>query len=381
MRRVLILSGEASGDLHGASLAEELRNQCPDITLEGIGGPRMVAAGVRMIESIERLDIIGIPTISELNRAISVYRKLSRYIRSNRFDVVVFIDNPGLNLRLARVAKESGHRTIYYIAPQIWAWNEARIQKLQKYVDKLLVILPFEEDYFRKAGIDCKFVGHPIIENLKTQYDSAALRQEFEIRENVKVIGLLPGSRKSEVQRLLPIMIEAAQLICQRNSMAQSNYEFVLAQASSIPNKLIAEFLKYSKIPIRVIRDRSLETIALCDAVLVASGTATMQTALIGKPMAIVYRVSKLTYQISKRLIKVRWIGLANLIAGRQIANELIQDQLTPDNLAREAVSLLDPAKARDAVEISHELRRTFGSSRASVRAATEIVNLISANE
>ena len=155
----------------------------------------MVAAGVRMIESIERLDIIGIPTISELNRAISVYRKLSRYIRSNRFDVVVFIDNPGLNLRLARVAKESGHRTIYYIAPQIWAWNEARIQKLQKYVDKLLVILPFEEDYFRKAGIDCKFVGHPIIENLKTQYDSAALRQEFEIRENVKVIGLLPGSR------------------------------------------------------------------------------------------------------------------------------------------------------------------------------------------
>jgi lipid-A-disaccharide synthase len=375
MPRILILAGEASGDLHGASLARSLAQQCPGIELEGLGGAKMQAAGVRLLSGIERLDIIGVPTLSELRRALAVFRKLSHYIATTSFDAVVLVDNPGLNLRLARVAKRSGHRVIYYIAPQIWAWNERRIEKLRRYVDRLIVILPFEEEYFGKAGVATVFVGNPIIDRLQQTYDVARLRSEFGLDPKATVIGLLPGSRMSEIQRLLPAMLEAAKILF-ASAKASAPRQFVLAHAPTVPLALIALLIAQSGVRVTTIPDRAYDVIAASDALIVASGTATLQTALVGRPMTIVYRASALTYAISRRLIKVPWLGLANLIAGRLVAKELFQNDVTGERLARETETLLaNPNSLAEAGSVANELRMKFGAPGASDRAAAQIVD------
>jgi len=378
MPRILIFAGEASDDLHGASLAKALAQQCPGVELEGLGGARMQAAGVRLLSGIERLDIIGVPTLSELRRAFAVFKKLSRYLATASFDAVVLIDNPGLNLRLARVAKRNGRRVLYYVAPQIWAWNERRVEKLRKYVDRLLVILPFEEAYFRKAGVDCVFVGHSIMDQLAPSYDAAALRTEFGLDPKARVIGLLPGSRKSEIERLLPVMLEAVQRLAEPGKADGLPRSFVLAHAPAVPLALIERFLSQSSVKVTTISDRVYDVIAACDALIVASGTATLQTALVGRPMTIVYRTSALTYAISRRLIKVPWIGLANLVAGRQIAKELIQNDVTGERLALETERLLaSPTGLAEAESVARELRAKFGPPGASYRAAAQILAMM----
>ena len=361
--------------MHGASLAKSLAQQCPGIELEGLGGAKMEAAGVRLLSGIERLDIIGLPTLSELRRALAVFKKLSNHIATAPYDAVVLIDNPGLNLRLARVAKRAGRTVVYYVAPQIWAWNERRVEKLRKYVDRLLAILPFEEVYFKKAGVDCVFVGNPIMDQLQPSYDAAKLRSEFGLDPRATVIGLLPGSRKSEIQRLLPVMLEAAQRLGGSGTAHASPRRFVLARAPSVPLALIEPFLSQSGVPVTVISDRAYDVIATCDALIVASGTATLQTALVGRPMTIVYRTSALTFAVYRRLINVPWIGLANLIAGRQIAKELIQRDVTGERLARETETLLaNPTGQAEAESVSRDLRARLGAPGTSHRAAAEIL-------
>ena len=378
MPRILILAGEASGDLHGANLAKSLAQLCPGVELEGLGGAKMQAAGVRLLSGIERLDIIGLPSLSELRRVLAVFKKLSRHIATASYDAVVLIDNPGLNLRLARVAKRAGRLVIYYIAPQIWAWNERRVDKLRRYVDRLLAILPFEESYFRKAGVDCVFVGNPIMDQLEPSYDAAKLRAEFGIDPQATVIGLLPGSRKSEIQRLLPVMLEAAQRLAASGTAHGAPRRFVLARAASAPLELIERFLSQSGVPVTVISDRAYDVIAISDALIVASGTATLQTALVGRPMTIVYRTSALTFAVYRRLIKVPWIGLANLIAGRQIAKEVIQSDVTGERLARETETLLaNSTGLAEAESVSRDLRARLGAPGASHRAAAQIIAMV----
>jgi lipid-A-disaccharide synthase len=380
MPRLLILAGEASGDLHGEALARSLKALRPDIELEGIGGAKMGAAGVRLLSGIEKLDIIGIPTWSELRRALSVFKKLSRHIESTTVDAVILIDNPGLNLRLARVAKRAGHRVIYYIAPQIWAWNERRIKRMRRYVDRLLAILPFEEAYFRKAGVDCTFVGHPIMDKLHPPFNAAGSRADLGLDKGATLVALLPGSRKSEIERLLPAMMEAARRLADTGMRAGKPRHFVLAHAPSLPIALIERFTKPLGLPLTIVTDRTYDVIAASDAVIVASGTATLQTVLVGRPMTIVYRASALTYAISKRVIRVPFIGLANLIAGRAIAREILQDAVTGEALAAATEALLEDDGARERAEATAvELRAKLGSGGASRRAAEEILAMIGA--
>jgi lipid-A-disaccharide synthase len=372
MPRILILAGEASGDLHGANLAKSLAQLDPDVEMDGLGGPKMQAAGVRLLSGIERLDIIGLPTLSELRRVVAVFNKLSRHIATTSYDAVVLIDNPGLNMRLARVAKRAGHCVVYYIAPQIWAWNERRVVKLRKSVDRLLAILPFEEAYFRKAGVDCVFVGNPIMDQMRPAYDAAALRAEFGLAPDAQVIGLLPGSRKSEIERLLPAMLAAAQRLARSGDAPR---RFVLAQAAATPRALIERFLAQSPVPVTAIVDRAADVVASCDAAIVASGTATLQTALVGRPMTIVYRGSALSFAIARLVVKVPWIGLANLVAGRQIAKEVIQQEVTGERLAAETEAILaDPKRAAEAESVAVELRAKLGAPGASHRAAEQIL-------
>lgn len=375
MPRILIVTGEASGDLHGANLATALRDLSPGAEILGVGGAKMEAAGVRLIEGIAGLGVMGLTGLVQLGRIVGLYRRVARYLRHERLDAVVFIDNPGLNLRLARVARRAGHRVIYYIAPQIWAWHAGRIHLIKKVVDRVLVILPFEEALYREAGVPCQYVGNPVLDALAPSYDKKDLRRRFGLDQEACVIGLLPGSREREVRALLPVMLEAAARLAGRPPGGKPPV-FVLAQAASIPAELIAEVTSGSTLPVQVIRDQSQEVMAVSDLLLAASGTATLQAALIGTPLVILYKVTWPNYWFGWLVIRVKWIGLANLIAGRGLIPELIQQEATADRLVEEAARLLNDEQANRAMrEGMQEVRRALGSPGASLRAAAAILS------
>lgn len=367
MPRILIVTGEASGDLHGANLATAIQALRPDARLFGVGGARMKAAGVELVHGIERLDVIGLLGFAQVRAVARTYRALSRLLRREPFDVVVLIDNPGLNLRLSRIAARAGHRVVYYIAPQVWAWHPGRIRQIARTVRRMLVILPFEEGLFRSAGIPCDFVGHPLLDAMAPSYDRVELRKRFGLETDAPVIGLLPGSREKEVRSLLPVMLEAAQHL--RHSYP--GIGIVVAQASSIPNGCITTLAEGSGLEVRVIRDQPNEVMAVSDLLLVASGTATLQAAVIGTPMVIVYRLPWLTYWIARCLVTVDCIGLVNIVAGRRIVPELIQHEAIPERLYEEAARLLRDRAACDEMRAAlRAVRQSLGEAGASRRAA-----------
>lgn len=375
--RLLIMTGEASGDQHGAKLATELYRLHPGIELFGLGGKRMAAAGVRVLEGIDRLDIIGLPSIAEARQALLMYRKLSRLLAAEQFDAVVLIDNPGLNLRLARVAKRAGHRVVYFVTPQIWAWHASRIKTIKRYVDLALIILPFEEAIYRDAEVPYRYVGHPLLDDIKPDGDRVELRSSLGIDQGARLIGLLPGSRMRETSMLLPIMLDAAKLLVRSRQHDDRPLQFVLGQAASLPTSLIDRLLAATELPVIVARDRPLDVMAASDLLIVASGTATLQSAVVGTPMLIVYRGTPLTALFARWVVKVKWLGLANLVAGRTIAPELLQEDCSGPRIAAEAARILndDNASARSK-EIARELREKLGATGAARRAAEAILDL-----
>lgn len=373
MPRIFIVTGEASGDAHGANLAQALRAQRPDCELIGVGGHRMAEAGVDLITGLKRLDHMGFPGPSVLRGAYHNYRRLAGLLKATVFDAVVFIDHPGLNLRLARVAKAAGQRVVYYIAPQIWAWAPGRIKLIQRVVDQMLVILPFERALYQRAGVPCEFVGHPLLDQVAPSYNSMELRRQFGLEGTGPVIGLLPGSRESEVRSLLPILLDAANRVREREPSAR----FVLAQAGSISGTLLAGQLQACAVPVTVVKDQASEVMACADVLWVASGTATLQAAVIGTPMVLLYTTAWLTYWIVRYKILVQWIGLVNIVAGRTVVPELIQREATPERLSEEAMRLLrDPEAARTMKEALREVRESLGEPGASHRAAEAILKV-----
>ncbi len=367
MSRILIVSGEASGDLHGANLATAIRALRPDVALLGVGGARMQAAGVELVRGIERLDVIGLLGLAQVRAVTRTYLALRRLLRAEPMDVVVLIDNPGLNLRLARLAARAGHRVVYYIAPQVWAWHPGRIRQIARSVHHMIVILPFEEALFRGAGIPCDFVGHPLLDAIAPSYDRAELRTRFGLTMDAPVLGLLPGSREKEVRALLPAMLEAVR----RVRRVYPDLEVAVAQAPSAPDGFMTALAEASGLKLRVVRDQANEVMAASDVLLVASGTATLQAAVIGTPMVIAYRVSWLTYWIARCLVNVDCIGLVNIVAGRRIVPELIQHEATPDRLGEEAVRLLRDRTASEEMRAAlRTVRQSLGEAGASRRAA-----------
>lgn len=370
--RILIVTGEASGDLHGANLAAAIRALRPGVEILGVGGPKMEAAGVKLILGIEGLTAIGMVGWTVLLRNIRTFVILARFLRRQSLDAVVFVDNPGLNLRLARVAKRAGHRVVYYIAPQIWAWHASRINVIKRAVDRMIVILPFERGLYERAGVRCDFVGHPLLDAVATSYDRSELRNRFGLDGPARVVGLLPGSREREVRDLLPVMLRAAETLVRTHQELQ----FVLAQAASVPDRLLQDLLAASGVGVRIVRDQPNEVMAASDLLFVASGTATLQAALVGTPMVILYRVSWLTYWIGRLLVRVQCIGLVNLVAGRKFVSELIQRDATPGRLCEEASRFLDDEQASR--EMCAELRRVregLGEPGASRRAAAAVLS------
>jgi lipid-A-disaccharide synthase len=369
--RILIVTGEASGDLHGANLAKALTALDPRILLAGIGGAAMQAAGVRLVRDIGRLDIIGMVGPRALAAVVRRFAAIRRLFRSEPWDAVVFIDHPGLNLRYAYFAKAAGLRVVYYIAPQIWAWRPGRIHWIKRRVDHVIVILPFEKVLYDRAGVRCTFVGHPLLDAVAVSDDRRTLKERFGLKLEGRVIGLLPGSRSSEVKALLPILLDAAGRLAARDPQTQ----FILAQASTIQDNLIQSLLAQSPVPVTVVREQASEVMAAADLVLVASGTATLQAAVVGTPMVLLYRTTWFTYWLARLLIRVQWIGLVNLVAGRAVIPELIQQDATGQRLHDEAVRILDdPAVYNGMTQQLKEVRAALGEPGASRRAAEVVL-------
>jgi lipid-A-disaccharide synthase len=371
MPRILIITGEASGDLHGANLASALKALAPDATLLGVGGARMQAAGVDVVEGIGHLDIIGLIGPSALRAVIHRLKKVRHLLQTETLDAVVLIDNPGLNLHFARVARKAGHRVVYYIAPQLWAWRPRRMRWMQRRVNHVIVTLPFEKALYDRAGVPCTFVGHPLLDAVAPSYDQAALRKEFGLESSAPVIGLLPGSRVGEVQLLLPVLLQTVARLVHLYPGLQA----LMAQAGTIQDRLVDQLLAGSPIKIRVVKHQPNEVMAAADLLLIASGTATLQAALVGTPMIIVYRAPRFTFWLARQLVRIKWIGLANLIAGRSIVPEVLQHDVTPERLTEEASHLLrDRVAYRQMREALHEVRASLGEPGASQRAAAVVL-------
>lgn len=363
-----IIAGEASGDLHGSNLIKELKNLDADATIRAWGGDRMEAAGATLVKHYKDLAFMGfIEVVMNLKTILSNISFCKKDIISFNPDVLVLIDYPGFNLRIAKWAKSKGIKVVYYISPQVWAWKENRVKEMRKNIDKMLVILPFEKKYFKeKWNWDVVYTGHPLVKTIE-EFKNAEVEK---LPYNKPVIALLPGSRKQEISVKLPIMLEV--------SKAFPDYQFVIAKAPGQDDAFYQPFLKPYR-NVSTIKDETYRLLANATAALVTSGTATLETALFGVPEVVCYKGSPVSYAIAKRLIKVKYISLVNLIMDRMIIRELIQNELTPQNLVTELNDLLHSEKRKAQLEKDYqELKNILSTGEnAAKNAALEIWKMI----
>lgn len=327
--KIYIIAGEASGDLHSANMVKELKQLHPDLQLRGWGGDLMSSAGVDVVKHYRDLAFMGfIEVVSNLRTILRNMKTCVADIQQWKPDAVILVDYPGFNLRIAEKIKPSGTKIIYYISPQVWAWKQNRVHKIKKLVDEMLVILPFEKAFYKKFGIDVKFVGHPLLDAVESYRNNAAhsqFRSQHDLGDD-EIIALLPGSRKQEIAVKLPIMLSVVPKF--------KEYTFVIAGAPSLP----PEYYKQFNVPanVKIVYNQTYELLNQSYAALVTSGTATLETALFNVPEVVCYKGSAISYQIAKRLIKVKYISLVNLIADKPVVKELIQHELTAENLEKE---------------------------------------------
>lgn len=374
-QRLLLVAGEASGDLHGGNLARALLAEQPTLQLLGVGGRRMREAGVELLFDIRDLAVVGaVEAMHSLRTLWEVYRTLLRTVERTPVDAVLLIDFPGFNLKLAKAMAQRGIPVLYYIAPQIWAWHQGRIKKIRRRVRKLFVILPFEAKLYHSAGIDAEFVGHPLLDLVPLDGSKADACARCGLDPAAPVIGILPGSRRSELQYLLRPMLEAAALIHARMPAAQ----FILPLAETLQPAEVQKALETAAVPIRLLQRQTYEVMQAADVLLVASGTATLEAALIGTPMVIVYKAHLLTYVLARLVMRVACIGLPNVIAGRAIVPELWQYDVTAENMAAQALSLLrHPERAAAMRTELATLRRQLGSPGVPERVASGVVRYL----
>lgn len=355
---LLIIGGEASADHHGARVMQSLRTMDPNLHIFGVGGAEMRKEGMEVIAPAEDMAVAGLTEVLwALPRIFAIRNRLLAAVDTFCPKAAVLIDHPDFNLRLARKLKTRGVRVIYFISPQVWAWRQGRVRTIRKLVDHMLVILPFEAEFYAKHGVEAEFVGHPLIEELQSAPTSDAARKQLALAPtHGPVVALLPGSRRKEVSRHLPIMLESVRLLRER----YPKLEAVIPIANTIPKKMVETLIRLhdarnqTHANVRLIDSQAIEAMSAADAIVVASGTASLQAALLAKPIVVVYRVSWLTHQILRRMIQVAHIAMVNLIAGRALVPELIQNMFTPQNVYSTVVELLEDREQRK--ELVHEL-------------------------
>ncbi|MGH7494191.1 MAG: lipid-A-disaccharide synthase [bacterium] len=369
---ILIIAGEASGDLHGARLVQALKVLEPDSRVFGIGGDGMAAAGMELLFHIRDMAVVG---FTEVIRHIPFLRRVMRTleieVERQRPDVAILIDYPGFNLRLAERLHSRGVKILYYIAPQVWAWGAGRIPKMTQLIDEMAVVFPFEVDLFQNAGLPTTFVGHPLLEGLLPKLSRREFLSLYHFQEDKPLLGLLPGSRKHEIERLLPDMLTTVHLLRQQ----RPDLQVAIAQAPILASGMYEQYLSGNGF--KLIANTTYEIMKESTACLVCSGTATLETACFGTPLAIVYRTSRLSYLIGKRVVKLPFIGLVNVVMGKKIAPEFVQDDFKPAQAAEALLPLLfEPkANARMRQQLA-TVREKLGTPGASERTAKMALRL-----
>ena len=367
---LLIIAGETSGDQHGAEMIRVLREDFPELPIFGVGGDHLRAAGVETLYDIEALNVVGlVEVLAKVPSGLLMARRLLRAARARGTRVVVVIDAPGFNLPFARWAKQAGLRVVYYVSPQIWAWRRNRVHKVARRVEKMLTLFPFEVPFYAAAGVDAEYVGHPFLDRLPDLPDRSYAARALGLDETRPIVALLPGSRRREVENLLEPMLAALSLIREDLPEVQGVLP-VAPTVSDAVGKVVSGFPD----ALTVVDQQSLVALRAADFALVASGTATLEAGLIGTPMVIVYRVNRLTAWLARRLLRVPHIGLINIVAGRQVVPELLQDAVRPSAMSDRALSVLrDPVEAARIRDELTALRTTMGEGGSSRRAAASV--------
>ena len=376
--RVMILAGEASGDAHAAEFVEQLRQLRPDIELSGMGSSEMTRAGVDVFFDSSIIAVVGLVEVlrhwGDIKRAMAIVKQR---LEDTRPDLLVLVDYPEFNLKMARHARELGIPVLFYISPQVWAWRPKRIHKIGSLIDHMAVIFQFEEQYYAAAGIPVSFVGHPLVDKVKTGAGADTIRDRLGIPADARVVGLFPGSRHNEVTRLLPVMFASARRMLEQDR----ELKFVLPVAATLDFDDISSQVRDSGLDICVTRDEIYDVISCCDAIATCSGTVTLEIALLRIPMCILYKVSALTYQIMKRLVTIPHIGLVNIVARDAVVKEFLQADANPQNVSRELFDLLENGEYRARIDSGLErVRENLGSGNGA-RNMAELVLAMSTNK
>jgi len=375
MPRLLISCGEASGDLYGAELVRHLRERVAGLEVFGLGGDRLEAEGASLFAHVRDLAVVGLlEVVSHLRDLRAVFRRVVDEAERRPPDAAVLVDYPDFNLRLARALHRRGIPVIYYVSPQLWAWRRGRIEDIRATVARMLVIFPFEEQLYRDAGVPVTFVGHPLVSLVRPATDPLAPRRELGVDPQRPVVALLPGSRPKEVAHNLPPIAASVQAL----ASARPDVQFVAAVAASLDPSLIRQGLE--GLPVTVVHDRTHAALSAATAAIVASGTATVEAALLGAPMVVVYRLSPWTYRLGRRFVRVPYYAMVNLIGGRRVVPELIQADFTAGRVLAEILPLLDDTPIRRQMQADlAAVRDRLGAPGASARAADAVMPFLKA--
>ena len=374
-KKILLVAGEVSGDLHGSHLVEAIHRIHPEVQFWGVGGEDLKKSGMEILYSAHSLSVVGITEVfTKLRSILKALRRLKKSLKQERPDLVILIDFPDFNFRLAKIAHRRGIPILYYISPQVWAWRPKRTRWIARVVKKMVVLFPFEVPLYEVAGVDVEWVGHPLLDIVKPTLSKEVAFQKFGLDPKRRTVGLLPGSRIHEVERLFPSLLASAHLLQKEIPELQ----FIIPLAPGLPKTILSSYMEKISVPVKVVEGFNYDVMNLSDLLITASGTATLEGAILGKPMIIIYRVSFLSYWIGRALIRVDHIGLVNLVAGKKVAPELIQKDVHPQRIAEEALLILrDPLMSRKMTESMDEVRQKLGKPGAAQRAARIVISLL----
>jgi lipid-A-disaccharide synthase len=371
----MMVAGEASGDLHGAHLLEALCKIDPHVHCFGMGGDALQRAGMTLLYHHRSFSVVGITEVFlKLRVILKALRELKQSLDRERPDLVILVDFPDFNFRLAKAAHRRGIPVLYYISPQVWAWRSGRVKLISKWVRKMVVFFPFEVPIYKAAGVDVEWVGHPLLDIVRPSLSRKEALQKFNLSPERPIVALLPGSRESEIEKLLSTLLASAQLLQREIPTLQ----FVIPLASGMSREMLSPWVRQSSIPVKVVEGLTYDVMNVADLLITASGTATLEGAILGRPMVIIYRVSPLSYWIGRMLVRVDHIGMVNLVAGKGLMPELLQKDANPERIAAESLPILkDPALRRQMMEGTEEVRRNLGEPGAVRRAASIVHSLL----
>jgi len=379
-KTLVVIAGEASGDQHAAHLVEELRSLCPAARFYGLGGGKMRAAGVTLWHDLTQLAVVGfVEILKNYGRFKRIFEETLGRIVALKPDAVILVDYPGFNLRLVRALKRHGIRVVYFISPQVWAWGRGRVALIRRHVDLMLVLFKFEEELYRDGAFRVTWVGHPLLDAVRPSKTRGQLLAEVGFEDRAPVVGLLPGSREREVRALLPVMLRGAALIHKRYPRAQ----FLICRAATLPRQLYKDAIEPLKpeFPYKILDDDTHNGVVASDVALVASGTATLETGILGRPMIILYKVTLLTWLMAKLCIRIPHIGLVNVVAGRKVVPELIQFDAGPKKVCAAFSALWEDKVLLEATRRALAgVKASLGAPGASRRAAEAIASFLQLN-